>query len=66
MALGTAVAGAITPLVTLLLMQVTNNGTASALYLMFCYFIGWLSVSKAHLVVGSSYGYAAEFLAKEA
>jgi len=54
MALGGAFAGAITPIIILLLMQVTDDGVASALYLMFCYFIGWLSVHKAHLVAGYS------------
>jgi MHS family proline/betaine transporter-like MFS transporter len=49
MALGTALSGAITPLIIYLLMQLTDNGIGAALYLMGCYFIGWLSVSKAHL-----------------
>jgi MHS family proline/betaine transporter-like MFS transporter len=53
-ALGSAIAGAITPLMILLLMRVTDNGVASALYLMFCAFIGWLCVSQVHLVAESS------------
>jgi MFS family permease len=53
-ALGSAISGAVTSLVVLLLMRLTDNGTALALYVMFCGGIGWLSVSKAHLVVGTS------------
>lgn len=48
-ALGSAAAGALTPIIVLLLMQLTHNGIAIALYLMFCYFIGWLCTYKAQL-----------------
>jgi MHS family proline/betaine transporter-like MFS transporter len=51
MGLGEAIFGASTPLLIVFLMNLTDNGTAPALYLMFCAFIGLLSVSKARLAV---------------
>lgn len=50
MALGSAMAGAVTPIIVFLFMQLTNHNIGVASYLMFFYFIGWLCTFKAQLI----------------